>query len=542
MNVDQQLHSFWARNKVIYHIYLRSFYDSTGDGIGDLRGIIKKLSYLNDGSKNSLGIGGIWISPFFSSPMADFGYDVADYCSVDPLFGTMKDFDELLLECKKRDIAIMIDFIPNHTSSKHPWFIESSSSRSNPKRDWYIWKDPKPDGSPPNNWLARFGGSAWTFDKKTGQYYYHSFLPEQPDLNWHNPHVKEAMFQCLYFWLDKGVKGVRLDAVEHLYKDPDFKDEPLNPEYNPVTDDPYHQLLHIYTRGRKESVQIVKQICDVIKQYDDVYVISEAKISPKLMAEWQRVCGYLNYSPLNFPFVNLPWDAHAYRSYIDIYDKEIGEIYWPNYFLSNHDEPRVVARVGKERARILAMMLLTLRGTPFIYYGDEIGIGYVPIPPDKIQDPYEKRVPGKGLGRDPIRTPLPWNDDVYGGFSLHEPWLPLNPDYKTCNIETQQKDKHSLLSLYKILIHYRNRSKSLRFGTYQSIDCGHSDVLAYERVFASEKHLIILNFSSESQTVHYNGRGILICTTYLDKDMKKLSLSSFLLRPYEGCLFLCEVE
>ncbi|GIW61230.1 MAG: oligo-1,6-glucosidase [Patescibacteria group bacterium] len=540
--MDQQLHSFWARNKVIYHIYLRSFYDTTGDGIGDLRGIIKKLSYLNDGTENSLGIGGIWISPFFSSPMADFGYDVADYCSVDPLFGTMKDFDELLLECKKRDIAIIIDFIPNHTSSKHPWFIESSSSRSNPKRDWYIWKDPKPDGSPPNNWLARFGGSAWTFDKKTGQYYYHSFLPEQPDLNWHNPQVREAMFQCLSFWLDKGVKGVRIDAVEHLYKDPAFKDEPLNPEYNPSTDDPYHQLLHIYTRGRKESVQIVKQICDFLKQYDDVYVISEAKISPKLMAEWQRVCGYLNYSPLNFPFVNLPWDAHAYRSYIDIYDKEIGEIYWPNYFLSNHDEPRVVARVGKERARILAMMLLTLRGTPFLYYGDEIGIGYVPIPPDKIQDPYEKRVPGKGLGRDPVRTPLPWNDGVYGGFSIHEPWLPLNPDYKTCNIETQQKDKRSMLSLYKMLIHYRNRSKSLRLGTYQSIDCGNRDILAYERLFASEKHLIMLNFSSESQTVHYNGRGILICTTYLDRKMEKSSLSSFLLRPYEGCLFLCEVE
>ena len=354
----------WPRNCVAYQIYPRSFKDSNDDGIGDLPGITEKLDYLNDGSENSLGIGAIWISPFFPSPMRDFGYDVSDYCGVDPTFGTLDDFDRLVREAHLRNIKVIIDFVPNHTSDQHPWFIKSCSSLDNIKRDWYIWKDPKPDGGPPNNWRSVFGGSAWAFDARTRQYYLHSFLKEQPDLNWFNPMVKEAMKNVLRFWFHRGADGIRVDAVEFLAKDELFRNDPPNPDFKEGKSDPYSAVLHAFSKNQPKLFGILNELTAVMSEYPDRFMVTEVYPEEREKAaeyvKFYRNCDNTKTSPFNFEALSLPWQANTYKKFIDKFQSALEPEDLPIYVLGNHDRSRLASRIGREQSRVAAMMLLSL--------------------------------------------------------------------------------------------------------------------------------------------------------------------------------------
>ena len=359
-------------------IYPRSFQDSDGDGIGDLGGIIERLDYLT-----WLGVDAVWLSPIFPSPMADFGYDIADYTDIDPLFGSMEDFDRLLEAVHARDLKLILDLVPNHTSDRHPWFEESRSSRENPKRDWYLWKDPAPDGGPPTNWRSVFGGSAWQYDDTTGQYYYHAFLKEQPDLNWRNPEVRDAIFDVMRFWLDKGVDGFRVDVMWHLLKDEQLRDNPPNPDYHP--DQPDHaRFIPAFSEDQYEVHTIVEQMRAVTDAYDDRVLIGEIYLPiPRLVAYYGPE-GRGAHLPFNFQLILLPWDARRIDAAISKYEGALPPDGWPNWVLGNHDKPRIASRVGRAQARVAAMLLLTLRGTPTLYYGDEIGMQNVAVPPERV--------------------------------------------------------------------------------------------------------------------------------------------------------------
>jgi alpha-glucosidase len=523
----------WFHKAVVYQIYPRSFYDSNGDGIGDLKGITLKLDYLA-----RLGIGAIWLSPFFTSPMADFGYDVSDYCDVDPIFGNILDFDELIKEAHARNIKVMVDYVPNHTSDKHPWFLESKSSRDNPKRDWYLWKDAKPDGSLPNNWLSLFGGTGWELDETTNSYYYHSFLKEQPDLNWRNPEVEKAMKDVLRFWLDKGVDGFRMDAVYCMFKDFNYEDNPVNPEYVLGTMDPYHAYLNVKNFGLPETLDALKEFADVLGDYQDRFMVTEVYLPIPELIPFFKVSSAKIHSPFNMNLIMLPWGKEFYKTMIEDLENNITLLDVPNYVLGNHDRPRVATRVGKDRAKLLTLMQLTLRGMPFVYYGDELGMEDVYIPVDEVQDPFEKNVPGMGLGRDPIRTPFQWSPEPFAGFSTVKPWLRVSDDFEKNNVEVEERDKSSMLYFYKTLLGFRSITPSLwSTAEYKPLDVSNPNVYVYERG-EKEKVIVMLNFSPEPQGVNVEGEGELVLSTYMDKTKEKVSLSGVLLRPYEGLLFV----
>lgn len=375
------LNAPWWKTGVIYQVYPRSFMDANNDGIGDLQGIIGKLDYLQ-----WLGIRALWISPIYPSPMADFGYDIADYTAIDAQFGTMADFDQLLQEAHRRELKVILDLVPNHTSDRHPWFIESRSSKNSPKRDWYIWHDGTADGSPPNNWKSVFGGDAWEWDGHTQQYYYHGFLKEQPDLNWWNPDVQEAMFDVMRFWLDKGVDGFRVDVIWHLIKDRQLRDNPPNPDYDD-TQSTYNQLLPAYSTDQPEVHDIVQKMRQVVDVYNDRLIIGEVYLPLQQLMAYYGPQRNGVHMPFNFQLLTLPWHAHEIAATIDQYEGALPAEGWPNWVLSNHDRPRVASRVGEHQALVAAMLLLTLRGTPTVYYGDEIGMRDVAIPAEEQQDP-----------------------------------------------------------------------------------------------------------------------------------------------------------
>ena len=409
----------WWKSAVIYEIYPRSFQDTDADGVGDLRGIIARLPYLVD-----LGVDAIWICPIFPSPMADFGYDVANYVDIDPLFGTLRDFDVLLAEAHRAGLKVLLDFVPNHTSDRHPWFVESRSSRDNAKRDWYLWRDGGADGAVPNNWLSEFGGSAWEFDRRSGQYYYHAFLKQQPDLNWRNPQVRHAIYEAMRFWLRRGVDGFRVDVLWHLIKDDQFRDNPANPAF--VAGRPPHEaLLPLYTTDRPEMTEVLAEMRDVVDEFGERLLIGEIYLPmERLVAYYGRDLRGVHL-PFNFSLLSAPWHAGTIGKLIQEYEAALPEGGWPNWVLGNHDRPRIAGHVGREQARIAAMLLLTLRGTPTTYFGDEIGMTQVLIPPDRVRDPFQKNLPGIEAGRDGSRTPMQWDDSRYAGFSEVEPWLPL---------------------------------------------------------------------------------------------------------------------
>jgi alpha-glucosidase len=454
----------WLRRGTIYQVYTRSFQDGDGDGVGDLAGIRARLPYLA-----WLGVDAVWLSPFYRSPMADFGYDVADHCDVDPRFGTLADFDALAEEAHRLGLKLILDYVPNHTSIEHPWFREHP--------DWYLWRDGTPD-APPTNWVSNFGGSAWTWDKECSAWYYHAYLPEQPDLNWRNPDVREAMLGVLRFWVEHGADGFRIDALRQTIKDDAWRDNPPNPAWR-EGDDPYHALIPAYTTDRDEVLELVALMRDAVGP--DRALIGE------LYLPIERLIRYYGAGldlPSNFHLILAPWEAEALGAHVAAYESLLPASAWPNYVLGNHDRSRIATRVGAAQARVAAVLLLTLRGTPTLYYGDELGMRDVPIPPDRVHDPWERRVPG--LGRDPVRTPMRWSER--GGFSDAAPWLPLG---ELPSVAEQARDAGSMLCLYRRLLQLRRAEDALALGDWEGLRAG-DGLLAYLR---GGRFLVALNLA-----------------------------------------------
>lgn len=494
-NVRHNVDSIWWRDGVIYQIYPRSFADANGDGIGDLRGIINHLDYLNDGTPNSLGIDAVWLSPIYPSPMHDFGYDVSNYHDVDPVFGTLADFDELLAQAHQRGIRIIMDLVVNHTSHEHSWFIESRSSRDNPKRDWYIWRDAV-KGRPPNNWQSVFGGPAWTWDETTGQYYLHSFLPQQPDLNWRNLQVKEAVFQEVRFWLDRGVDGFRLDVANRLVKDEQLRDNPFRLGLRA-----YDRQYHIREENQPGTHEVWKAFRKLLDEYPERMSVGEVyHDDPAVTASYYGDGKNELHLVFNFLFARCPWNARRFHKVIEDWDHAVPPAGWTTYVLSNHDLPRHYSRYAAgtdsdARAKVAAAMLLTLRGTPFLYYGEEIGMRQVHIPRAEILDPPGKRYWPLYKGRDGCRTPMQWDDSPNAGFSTAKPWLRVGPDYQHVNVAVENIDPDSLLNFYRRLIWLRKSSPALQRGHYRALIERPTDVLAYLREAEEQAILVCLNFS-----------------------------------------------
>jgi alpha-glucosidase len=526
----------WWQTTVIYQVYPRSFQDTTGNGIGDLPGITSRLDYLAD----TLGVGAIWVSPFYPSPMADFGYDVSDYTDVHPMFGTLSDFDDLLDAAHQRGLKVIIDWVPNHTSDAHPWFIESRSSRDNPKRDWYVWRDAKPDGSLPNNWLSSFGGPAWQYDEATGQYYLHSFLVEQADLNWRNPEVQEAMFDTVRFWLDRGVDGLRIDVAHRIMKDPQLRDNP------PVPDDwqrrfkahgEYDRWLHINDMGHPDIHRVFRDLRALLDSYHpERYSVGEIHI-----ADWQEWAAYYGedldelHMPYNFSMVHSPWSADEVAARVDELEAVLPEGAWPNHVLGNHDETRLATRFGERQARVAAMLLLTLRGTPTIYYGDELGIPETDVPPEQQQDPWGRNVPG--TGRDGCRTPMQWDASPLAGFSpagTKATWLPVTTDAATRNVATQLEDPTSMLSLYRTLLRYRDGSPVLQVGDYRRLDAP-DGIYAFERSHDGSRVVVALSFADTPTAFDPGAPGQIALSTRPDRASKEVA-GIVKLEPNEGVI------
>ncbi|MBX9740757.1 MAG: DUF3459 domain-containing protein [Beijerinckiaceae bacterium] len=525
--------AIWWKQGVIYQIYPRSFQDANGDGVGDLAGIRRRLDYLV-----SLGVDAIWVSPVYPSPMADFGYDVADYCDIDPLFGTLEDFRALIADVHERGLRLVMDFVPNHSSEQHPWFKESRSSRDNPKRDWYIWRDAAPDGGPPNNWVSNFGGSAWQWDAATGQYYYHAFLREQPDLNWRNPDVCAAMHDVLRFWLDLGVDGFRVDVIWHLMKDERFRDNPPNPAY--VEGRPeIESLLQIHSTDQPDVHDVIAAMRSVLDAYKDRVLIGEVYLPIDRLVTYygQDLTGA--HLPFNFQLLQTAWHAGRIAELIEEYEGALPNGGWPNWVLGNHDQPRVAARVGEAQARVAAMLLLTLRGTPTLYYGDEIGLGRVEIPHDRVQDPWEKNEPGLGIGRDPQRTPMQWDASAQAGFTEGAPWLPLSEDHRTRNVAVQARDPLSILSLTRQLVALRRSSNALSLGAYATLSCA-GDVLAFERRAGQERYIVVLNLGDREEIwfLPENVTGEIVLSTTSGGDQQDVA-DEIRLRANEGIIIQC---
>jgi alpha-glucosidase len=505
----------WWQRGTIYQVYPRSFMDSNGDGVGDLPGLIARLDYLR-----WLGIDAVWCSPIYPSPMKDFGYDVSDYTGVNPLFGTLADFDRLVAEAHDRALRLILDFVPNHTSDEHAWFRESRSSRDNPKRDWYLWRDPAPGGGPPNNWLSCFGGSAWQFDERTGQYYYHAFLAAQPDLNWRTPEVVEAMLGVLRFWLDRGVDGFRVDVLWHLVKDDRFRDNPPNPAWREGMD-PYQRLIPLYTTDRPEVHAIVRRMRALFDEYRDRVLIGEIYLPVERLVQYYGPDLRGANLPFNFQLISAKWDAGHLARLVEEYEAALPEGAWPNWVLGNHDQHRIATRVGAAQARVAAMLLLTLRGTPTLYYGDEIGMHDVEIPPDRVEDPFEKNVPGRGLGRDPERTPMQWSAGANAGFSPARPWLPIADDFERANVAVERDDPHSILTLYHRLIALRRGEAALEVGRFEPVRV-EGDVLAFARRGRKDEgdFLVALNLGPQPHSLRALAdslRGTIALSTHLDR-------------------------
>lgn len=533
----------WNPFSVVYHIYVRSFKDSDDDGIGDLNGVIEKLNYLNGTNKFSLGVDAIWLSPIYVSPQADYGYDVADYYNIDPLFGDFKTFKTLIKEAHNRGIKIMMDFVPNHTSSSHQWFIESKSAKDSPKRDYYIWKDPKPDGSPPNNWRSVFGGSAWEYDEVTKQYYLHTFDKNQTDLNWQNPEVVKEMQNVLRFWMDLGVDGFRIDAIEWMVKDPSFEDEPENLAYI-SGGDPYHMVLHTKTFAHPALTQIIRELVAPLNDFKDKFMVIEVWSEMSEMIKWYNRIEKDWFTPFNFGLITLPWNASVHREFIDKYDRSVGFLYIPTYVTGNHDQPRLATRIGQEASRVAAMLVLSLRGMAYIYNGDELGMTNTVIPSDKIKDPFEIKTPGLGLGRDPERTPFQWDDGKNAGFSNGDvTWLPVNENYKTLNRQVLNQDPYSILSLYKQLIHLRKNHPAFQYGSQQVLKLDGEEVLSFLRTYENQMVLVVLNYTNQSQEMKtpFN-KGCVLLDTYLKKIDTPLSLQTLTLEPHEGLIIELELS
>ncbi len=494
----------WWKHGVIYQIYPRSFLDTDGDGIGDLPGIIEKLDYLSD-----LGIDGIWLSPINLSPMFDFSYDISDYRKIDPVFGTDRDMKTLIKEAHRRGIRILMDLVFNHSSSLHPWFIESRSSRTNPKRDWYIWH-PGKNGKRPNNWLAAFGGNAWEWDEETSEFYLHSFLPEQPDLNWRNEELRKAVYNELKYWLDRGIDGFRLDVVNYYIKDDQFRN---NPWFVGPQPRPYDWQRHIYDRDRPEMHPLLREMRRFVDQWDERMLVGEIYTQ---IGEPDLAASYLGngtdelHTAFDFTVIYKKWNAATFNRCVENWINQMPPAGWPTNVLSNHDQSRTVSRIKSDsdtfkRARVAAALLLTLKGTPFVYYGEEIGMKDGRIKKSELMDPVGKRYWPFHPGRDRARTPMQWSDHLNAGFTLGKPWLPVNDDYLQVNVSRQLRDSDSLLNFYRKLISLRKKKRSLQMGEWIPVMRGERDILAYYRIVSGEKTLIFLNFNGKTRKIQFDG-------------------------------------
>ncbi|MEL6221691.1 MAG: alpha-glucosidase [Cyanobacteria bacterium J06627_8] len=508
----------WWEKGVVYQIYPLTFADENGDGVGDLKGITQRLDYLNDGDPNSsksLGIDAIWLSPINKSPMVDNGYDVSDYQDISDDFGTLKDFDELLRESHRRGIKIILDLVINHTSNKHPWFIESSSSTDNPKSDWYLWLDPYPDGSVPNNWLSYFGGTGWTYCEERQQYYFHTFNENQPDLNWRNPQVKEAIYGMIRFWLDRGVDGFRLDASSVYSKDEFFRDNPM--KFGASDKNNYNNFHHLYNKNLPDNHSIIQEVRAVLDEYGDRLLIGETFIDSPLY-DSVTFHGENNnelHLPFSFEFPFSPWYPGHLQREIERRELLTPNGAWPTYFLDNHDIPRHLSRWVEcslcvdtnAIAKAAATLLLTIRGTPVLYYGQELGmVDNEDIPPEKLKDKaiVLSETDETPPPRDGARTPMQWDSSDHAGFSFGksvEPWLPVNKNYADVNIETELEDKNSILNFYRALIQLRRTTEALQRGRWESLIHYPHEHLAYLRKTENETVLIIINFSYDKPFV-----------------------------------------
>jgi alpha-glucosidase len=522
----------WWQKGVIYQIYPRSFMDSNGDGVGDLPGIFARLAYLQ-----WLGVDAVWLSPIYPSPMADFGYDVADYTGIEPLFGTMADFDRLLAGVHERGMQLILDLVPNHTSDQHPWFVESRASRDNPKRDWYIWHDPAPGGGPPNNWLSAFGGSAWQWDAPTGQYYLHSFAVEQADLNWRNPEVEAAVFAAIRFWLDKGVDGFRVDVIYYMIKDAEFRDNPPNPDFK-LGEDPAHSQIPLYSYNRPEVHDLVQRMRKLFDEYEDRVIIGEIYLP---YAELMRYYGpSMNeaHLPFNFQLILLPWEAAVIRATVRTYEGALPTTGWPNWVLGNHDQHRIATRVGRAQARVANMLLLTLRGTPTCYFGDELAMVDGVIPPELVQDPQELGKPGLGLGRDPERTPMQWDGGPQAGFTTGQPWLPVAADYAAYNLAAERDDPASMLTLFRQLLALRRATPALSVGSYSDVPADAPDIFSFLREHGDTRLLVVLNMGHEARVFRMSGAagGAEIALSTVPGRSGPVDLANVALAPDEGLI------
>jgi alpha-glucosidase len=497
--VDAEGHQWW-QNAVFYELYPRSFADSNGDGIGDLNGIDSRLGYLKD-----LGVDAIWISPCYPSPQVDFGYDVSDYENIDPMYGTLKDFDHLAHDARKRDIRIVMDFVLNHTSPQHQWFIDSASSRTSAHRDWYIWRDGKAPGIPPNNWISGFGGSAWQFDPKTAQYYYHYFAVGQPDLNWRNPAVEKAMFDVTRFWYKHGVSGFRLDAVDLLFEDPNLQDNPVLPGKNDFGDP---NMENKYNDKLPEVHSELKKLRAVADQYNAVLIGETYTSNRDELKEYYGDHDDEIQMPMDFMFCEVNKLSPAdFRTQIANAESTGG---WPVYVISNHDMTRSYNRYGDgkhndEIAKLMAGMYLTLRGTPIMYYGEELGMeNNDPVRKEDVKDPIGIAGWPTEKGRDGERTPMQWNDSPYAGFSPTSPWLPIPASFKTHNVASELADPASVLQFYRHLLALRHQERALLYGDYVALNPDNPKVLSYLRRYKNEAVLVVLNMSATAQQISFN--------------------------------------
>ncbi|HVZ19388.1 MAG TPA: alpha-glucosidase [Terriglobales bacterium] len=531
--VDDEGHQWW-QHAVFYELYPRSFADSNNDGIGDLNGINQHLDYLH-----WLGVDAVWITPMFPSPQVDFGYDVSDYENVDPKYGTLADMDSLIANGKKNNIKFILDFVVNHTSDKHPWFIESESSKTNPKRDWYIWRDGKGANQPPNNWNSTFGGSAWKFDPKTNQYYYHYFYAEQPDLNWRNPAVEKAMFDTNRFWYKKGIAGFRLDAVDTMYEDPNLKDNPYVDDKRNAYGDRVEK--NIYNTKLPEVHEALKRLRSVADEYNAVLIGETWTADIKELEEYYGG-GKEIQMPMDFMLTKVDkLSPPDFRKQIAAVNSAQG---WPVYVLSNHDIVRYIDRYGNAQnkyqvAKLLSAMYLTLRGTPILYYGEEIGMeNNDPKRREDVQDPIGRRGWPKEKGRDGERTPMQWNSSANAGFSTTKPWNAVDPKYKTYNVEVEKKDPNSILNWYHNIIALRKTNRALLDGNYVALNQNDPNVLSYLRSYKGENVLVALNMSGSPQKAKFDlsGQGVKGASgTTLASTAKapaQVSVSTISLEPY----------
>jgi alpha-glucosidase len=494
----------WWQHAVFYEVYPRSFADSNNDGVGDLQGITSKLNYLQH-----LGVNAIWITPCFPSPQVDFGYDVSDYENIDPMYGTLTDFDRLVAEGQAHGIKIILDFVPNHTSDQHPWFLESKSSRTSPKRDWYIWRDGQGTNQPPNNWTSTFGGSAWKYDPTAGQYYYHYFYAEQPDLNWRHPEVRKAMLDTMRFWYKRGVAGFRLDAVDTLFEDPELKDNPVLPGVDKFG---FPNTSEIYNKKMPEVHDVMREMRKVADEYGAVLI---GETWTQNVAQLREYYGERNdelQMPMDLMMTEFKRPSAAvFREHIGAVESAGG---WPVLVISNHDIVRSYTRWGDgvhndDIAKVMAAMYLTLRGTPVLYYGEEIGMeNNDPKSQGDVRDPIGRRGWPLEKGRDGERTPMHWSDRANAGFTEGTPWLPVPPSYKTHNVATETAEPHSILNFYRRILELRTHEPALRDGEYVALNEQDPNVFAFLRRLKGEAVLVVLNMSGSRQTVKIDRKGL----------------------------------